>query len=178
MEAEELESLLNEDKENLKNFIKRLFEDNPNMYLSDFYMLGAVKRSYGNINGLSTLIHSRNMNATRCLLRVHLDTVLRFQAFWYVENIDQFVQKILQGESVSKFKDKLGNNLTDSYLADILSKNHPWAKMYIKICVVISIFQMHIFGMELIQKILIMESSLFKSRSKIQSILNGVGMKF
>ena len=107
------------------------------------------------------------MNATRCLLRIHLDTILRFQAFWHVENIDQFVQKILQGESVSKFKDKLGNKLTDSFLADILSRDHPWVKMYIKICVAISIFHMLIFGMELIQKILLIINSLFKLLNKI-----------
>ena len=145
MELEQIEILLNDDKKKLKDVIKRLFKDNPNLYISDFYILGAVKRNYGNINGLRTLINSKNMNATRCLLRIHLDTILRFQAFWHVENIDQFVQKILQGESVSKFKDKLGNKLTDSFLADILSRDHPWVKnVYKNLCSYIHFSHAHI----------------------------------
>lgn len=141
----ELEILLDQDKKELRNYVKKRIEINSNIYISDFLMFGAIKRNHGNINGICLLIKSRNMSAARSLLRVHLDTLLRFQAFWIVDDIENFTLEILGGKSINKFKDNLGNKLTDSYLVDLLSQRYPWVKdVYKNLCSYIHFSDAHV----------------------------------
>jgi hypothetical protein len=120
--------------------------DNGNMYQVDLLAIGAFKRSSGNIKGFKLLVESKNMAASRSLLRVQLDTFLRFSAIALVENANEFASKVLSGEQIRKLKDKLGKKMSDAYLVQTLSKEYDWLqKVYDDLCGYIHFSNKHIF---------------------------------
>jgi hypothetical protein len=98
------------------------------MYLLDFIMIGAIKRSLGLATGVRSLIESKNMTCCRALIRLQLDTVSRLLAYTYVSNPSEVATKILGGEPLYKFKSRDGNFLRDKYLIDRMAENHPWVR--------------------------------------------------
>ena len=50
------------------------------MYMLDFIVLGAVKRSLSLASGLLVLIEAKNMVCARAVLRMQLDTITRLCA--------------------------------------------------------------------------------------------------
>ena len=98
------------------------------MYVLDFIVLGAVKRSLSLASGLLTLIEAKNMVCARAVLRMQLDTIARLYAYLYVEDPEQIAKAILGGEPLSNFKSMDGKPLRDGYLVDRLSERFPWVR--------------------------------------------------
>lgn len=106
---------------------KQLLEaDGGKIFPVDLLALAAVKRCLSNTAALSMLLTDWNLLATRTVLRSHLDTPLRFSAIWLVKEPHDFAMKVLAGEHVRNLKDRHGRKMTDSYLVERLSAQHPW----------------------------------------------------
>ncbi|MBU2978786.1 hypothetical protein [Alteromonas sp. C1M14] len=120
--------------------------DNGNMYQVDLLAIGAFKRTSGNAKGFKLLVESKNMAASRSLLRVQLDTFLRFSAIALVDNANEFASKVLSGEQIRKLKDSKGKQMSDAYLVKTHSKEYDWLqKVYDDLCGYIHFSNKHIF---------------------------------
>ncbi|MBT1446059.1 hypothetical protein KJI95_16305 [Shewanella sp. JM162201] len=109
--------------------------DNGNMFPVDLLAIAAMKRTSGNMEGFITLIEAKNMAAARSLLRIQIDTFLRFSATWLVENPHDFATDVIGGKQIRNLKDINGKNMNDGYLVDVLSPEYPWLKdVYKNLC--------------------------------------------
>ena len=96
------------------------------LYPLDFLVLGAAKRYVSTAAAFRLMIENWNMICARTLLRMHIDTTLRFSAAWLVEDPHRFASEILGGERIDKMRDKKGSRLTDAYLVQLRSPDLPW----------------------------------------------------
>lgn len=96
------------------------------MYTLDFLVIGAVKRYLNNSAAFCLMIETRNMSCARALLRMHIDTALRFSAAWLVDDPQAFASKVLGGERIDKLKDKNGGKLSDAHLVKVHTMTYPW----------------------------------------------------
>lgn len=106
---------------------KRLFgKPNAPMFGLDLLAYGAIKRNLSTTTAISQMVNSWNMVSARSLLRVHIDTALRFSAAWLVEQPHEFALKVIGGDRIDKFKDRGGSRLTDAHLVEFHSAEYPW----------------------------------------------------
>lgn len=106
---------------------KDLFEcGNQAIFPLDFLTYGAIQRSFSTISAIGTLVEQSNMLAARAILRVHIDTVLRYAAAWFVDNPHEFASKVHEGKRIDKMKDSQGQQLRDKRLVELLTPDHPW----------------------------------------------------
>jgi hypothetical protein len=106
---------------------KRLFgEPDAPIYPLDFLAYGAIKRNLSTAKALTLMVVTWNMVCARSLLRVHIDTSLRFSAAWLVTNPHDFASQVVKGTRIDKLKDSKGNRLTDAHLVATRSTEHPW----------------------------------------------------
>ncbi|MGI2258929.1 hypothetical protein [Shewanella sp. GXUN23E] len=109
--------------------------DNGNMFPVDLLAIAAMKRTSGNTEGFITLIEAKNMAAARSLLRIQIDTFLRFSATWLVEKPHDFAADVIGGKQIRNLKDRNGKQMNDGYLVDVLSPEYPWLKdIYKNLC--------------------------------------------
>jgi len=90
--------------------------------------IGIVNRSLSLNYGFATLIRSDNYIAAAHLIRLHLDSYLRFHAARLVTDRDDFARRVLKGERIDRMKCKKGNFLKDVYLKEDAARYYPWMK--------------------------------------------------
>lgn len=95
-------------------------------YAVDFLAIGAIKRIMSISGGIKLLINAFNMVCARSLLRLHIDTALRFFAVFIVKEPHEFVMKVVSGEQINKMRDRSGKTMTDSYLVSKLASEYSW----------------------------------------------------
>jgi hypothetical protein len=88
----------------------------------------ALKRTLFLIEGFAQMIEDRNLVCAGALLRVQLDTALRFQAVFLVKEPREFADAILKGTRVDTLVDREGHRLTDRRLVDSAATEFPWVK--------------------------------------------------
>ncbi|OOF32802.1 hypothetical protein [Salinivibrio costicola] len=109
--------------------------DNGNMFHVDLLAIAAMKRTSGNTEGFITLIEAKNMAAARSLLRIQIDTFLRFSATWLAEKPHDFAKDVIGGKQIRNLKDRNGKKMNDGYLVEVLSPEYPWLKdVYKNLC--------------------------------------------
>lgn len=96
------------------------------MFPLDLMAFGSVKRSISTASAFRMMIESWNMVCARSLLRIHIDTALRFSAAWLVEKPHEFATCVLKGERIDKMKDKAGRRLSDAHLVEVHAPEYPW----------------------------------------------------
>ena len=102
--------------------------DGGKMFQLDIYALGCIKRSLAHCKGFATLIATKNLTCAGAIVRMQLDTLLRFYAAFLVDRPHDFASDVLGGEPVKNIKDHRGNKMHDAYLVECLSIQHPWLK--------------------------------------------------
>ncbi len=100
--------------------------DDGKLFALDILASAVVKRSLSLCAGFSSLVRSANYTSAAALLRLQLDSCLRFYAAFIVEKPHDFASKIMQGMPVRKQKDRTGHLMTDHYLVEKLSEKHEW----------------------------------------------------
>lgn len=100
-------------------------EDNFTIFPLDLLASGAVKRGVSAAGAIKVLVESSNMVSARSLLRMDVDTALRFSAAWLVENPHEFAMLAISGRSINKLKDHEGKTLTDARLVEIRALDYP-----------------------------------------------------
>jgi len=94
-------------------------------YELDFLAVAALKRSLCITSGFCTLMRAKNFVAAAPLLRLEMDTLMRFSAAWLVDDPHQFAREVIEGKQVNKLKDRSGEFMTDSRLNRICARNYP-----------------------------------------------------
>ena len=105
-----------------------LFAGKAEIFPLDLLAIAAIKRNMSTSRAIGALVRSRNMISARALLRVHLDTLLRFSAAWLVNDPHEFAMQVLRGQKIGEMKDRTGKKMRDAYLVEILSADYPWLK--------------------------------------------------
>lgn len=96
------------------------------LYPFDVLANGAIARSLSLTKGFAEMIRQRNLACAGALVRLQLDTALRFTAGWLVDNPHDFAMKVLSGTQIDRLKDRDGNRLRDKRLREGVSSAHPW----------------------------------------------------
>lgn len=130
--VQDLLALLEQDRDAMLLTGKRLIgKRNAPMFGLDLLAYGAIKRNLSTTTAISEMVNSWNMVCARSLLRVHIDTALRFSAAWLVEQPHDFALKVIGGHRIDRLKDQAGSRLTDAYLLKIRAAEYPWlSKVY------------------------------------------------
>jgi hypothetical protein len=98
------------------------------LYPVDLLALGAIKRSISTAAAFRLLIESFNMVCARSLLRMQIDTALRFFAVFLVKEPHDFAIQVLNGQQINQLKDQDGKKMTDAYLVSKLAHDYPWLR--------------------------------------------------
>ena len=96
------------------------------MYPVDLLAMGALKRTISTIAGFKLLIESSNMVCARTILRVQIDTALRFYSVFIVDDPHSYSLKILSGKQINHIKDSSGQKMRDAYLVQKLAEEYQW----------------------------------------------------
>ena len=95
---------------------------------ADLVASAVLHRSLGLIRGFCGAIRDENYLCAAPLVRIQLDNLLRFYAFFLVENPHETALRVFEGEPLRKQADKNGKKMTDRYLVEKLSQELPWVK--------------------------------------------------
>ncbi len=88
------------------------------------FVAAALHRSISLVHGFCTLIPD-NYICAASLVRLQLDSALRFSAVFLVPDQDDFAKSVSSGEAINKLKDRDGERLTDAYLVKKLNERYP-----------------------------------------------------
>lgn len=103
-----------------------IMQANSPIYISDFYVLGALKRGMALCAGFRELFKQNNYTCAATMLRLQVDTAARLYALEYVSDKGEFTGKLIAGEKFSRLKDRDGNQLRDFLIIKKLSQIAPW----------------------------------------------------
>ena len=116
-------------------------------YKVDLLAIGAIKRAISTIAGFRLLVDSWNLLCARALLRIQIDTALRFYSIYLVKEPHDFAIIVLEGQQINHLKDIYGNRMTDAYLISKLKLEYPWLpKVYKNISGYIHLSDHHYFS--------------------------------
>jgi hypothetical protein len=120
-------ALLEQDIAGMLQVGKRLFGHYTSpIYPLDLLAYGALKRNLSTAKAIAMMIQAWNMLGARSLLRVHIDTAIRFSAAWLVKDPHEFAMEVMKGARIDKLVDMSGKRLTDAHLVSIHALDHPW----------------------------------------------------
>lgn len=108
---------------------KLIAADGNNMYQMDILALAVINRSLSISSGISSMIEQGNLLCAASLIRLQIDSSLRFFASTLVEDADNFCKEVFEGKHIRKMKDKCGKAMTDSYLVEKVSERFPWVEI-------------------------------------------------
>ncbi len=77
-------------------------------------------------HGFRAMEDSKNATVAATLVRVHLDTLLRLYALWWVKDSEAFSRQVMDKGQINRMKDAKGVQMTDGYLYKRLAKIVPW----------------------------------------------------
>ncbi|RJP95141.1 MAG: hypothetical protein C4518_01530, partial [Desulfobacteraceae bacterium] len=107
---------------------------NGNVYPMDLYTFSALDRSLHNLAGFQLLLKEDNYLCALPVLRMQLDTLMRYWAFLLVDDAHDFAYEIFCGKPVKKIKDRKNKYLTDLYIVENIKKLNPWIEQVYKVC--------------------------------------------
>jgi hypothetical protein len=103
-----------------------LLADAGKMYPLDILAAATVKRSMSLCSGFSNLVRDQNYLCAASLLRLQLDSCLRFFSAFIVDKPHELAHQVLKGNPINKMKDQAGKLMTDRYLVETLGKKYEW----------------------------------------------------
>ena len=97
-----------------------------NLYQVDLFTIGAAKRTMSLAAGFDLLVRAYNLVCARALIRMQLDTTLRFSALALVADPEAFAAAVLGDQRIDQLVDREGEQLRDAYLVKKLTPLAPW----------------------------------------------------
>lgn len=118
--------------EKKENMLSRLYED-LSLLKGDTssiskYVWAATKRTLDTIKGFKLLIESENITCAKPLIRIQIDTALRFYSIFIVDDPHSYFLEILSGKQINHMQDSSCQKMRDAYLVNKLSEEYPWLK--------------------------------------------------
>ena len=95
-------------------------------YPLDMFVTAVLNRSYAHISGFRLLIGEKNLVCAGPIMRLQLDTAMRFHAAHLVGDPHEFALAVLDGKRVRDIRDATGEPMTDRYLKDQLGELYEW----------------------------------------------------
>jgi hypothetical protein len=134
------------ESEQLEAFRRMYIAYGSALYPLDLLATGALNRSLAQCSGFRALVEARNYICAASILRLQIDTALRFFAAFLVDNPHEFAGSVLKGIHVDKLKDQNGKLMRDAHLVSRLPAKFSWiAKVYEKTSGYIHLSEQHIF---------------------------------
>ncbi|MCC8535937.1 hypothetical protein ACDH70_21865 [Xanthomonas axonopodis pv. poinsettiicola] len=128
--SSKLESLLgkiDEERERHLSLGKAILEaDGCKLFSLDFLAVAALNRSLSNCSAFTQMVRAQNYLIAASLVRLQLDTFLRFFASYLVSDPHEFATSVLAGTEIRKLKDRSGVPMTDRHLVQSVSLEFPW----------------------------------------------------
>jgi hypothetical protein len=104
-------------EQELRDAIRRVaYSAGRDLFPLDFLAWPAANRSLALLHGFRHLINARNYSTAAALVRLQIDTGLRFKAAWHVENPNALATYVLDGGRLDHYRDTDGKRLTDRHL--------------------------------------------------------------
>lgn len=127
---------------------KRILEaDDSKLFKLDFLAVAAINRSLSNCTAFSQLVRANNYLVPASLVRLQLDTFLRFYASWLVNDPHEFAGSVLRGTEIRRLKDQNDKKMTDRHLVDTAASKFPWMpKVYRQASGFIHLSDKHIYS--------------------------------
>ena len=117
------------------------------LYGMDLLAVGTVNRALAHLAGFRMLIEKRNLVCAGSILRLQIDTALRFHAAFLVEKPHDFALAVLSGTPIRQMKDREGHKLTDRHLLEKLSAEAEWLpRVYRETSGYIHLSEKHLFS--------------------------------
>ena len=108
------------------------------MFVFDHFAIATLNRAAAISSAFHNLVNEFNMIAAGALVRIHLDTALRYFASHLVDDCNTFAESVIRGERIDRMVDRDGSRLTDFHLSTEFEKRKPgirdlyeWACRYI-----------------------------------------------
>jgi hypothetical protein len=114
--------------ESLSSDLAKYIPAGSGLYTTDFLVLAAAKRTLSLGRAFLAMMEVPNFGVAAALLRMQLDTALRFSALACVKSQDDFAMAMLRGDRIDKMVSNSGQRLTDKFLVGCLSKAVPWVE--------------------------------------------------
>lgn len=112
------------------------------------YTLAVLNRSMSIIEGYLTLLETKNFISISPLIRIHLDSLIRFNALLISDSANETAKLISKGKKIFEIKDREGKPMNDGYLVSRLNIDYDWVKnVYDRTCGYVHFSGQHIFDM-------------------------------
>ncbi|MBV2127574.1 hypothetical protein [Arsukibacterium indicum] len=126
---EEKLAALGELQKNFESVGRELFEAcEGQLFPADALFLASCNRALQVLHGFMLILRNNGYSCGVALLRIQLDSILRLHGITLTADPHDSANKVIQGEKLSKIKDKAGRQLSDAYLVDRLTEINPWLK--------------------------------------------------
>lgn len=89
------------------------------------YLAGTCEYSMRIVDGLISMLQSRNFVCAAQLLRAQIGVCMRTLAFLVCEDTDTFIKTFSNNGQINKLKDSSGKKLTDGRLKELLNQFDP-----------------------------------------------------
>jgi hypothetical protein len=120
---------MDEDKEHLVGLTFDMWKAAEGaVYTLDLFANGAIHRSLALGKGFRSLVSNFNLLCAGAILRMQLDTALRFHAAYLAPQAFDFANAVLRGEEIRKLKDRNNQQMHDANLVKSLMRFHPWVE--------------------------------------------------
>jgi hypothetical protein len=116
----------------------------------DFLAWAAISRSISNIDGFLSMVEQNNYVLANSIIRLQLDTILRFFSVHLVNTPHDHAMRILKGEKINKIKDRNNKQMTDRHLYETFAavEKLDWVKsVYERSSGYIHLSKNHIFSL-------------------------------
>lgn len=91
----------------------------------ELYLAGTCEYSMRIVDGLISMLQSRNFVCAAQLLRAQIGVCMRTLAFLVCEDTNTFIKTFLNNGQINKLKDSSGKKLTDGRLKELLNQFDP-----------------------------------------------------
>jgi hypothetical protein len=88
--------------------------------------MGVGRRAVALSSGFRVMVKQCNSLCAMPMVRMQLDTAIRFYAGFFVADHQQFCCDVLDGKQINKMKSREGSIMHDSYLVERVAKKNPW----------------------------------------------------
>ena len=113
----------------------------------DLLAWAAANRTASLLHAFRGLLEARNFWAAAAVLRMQIDTLVRFRAAWHVADPHDYAAQVLRGVRINRLKDRDGKLLTDKHLVQIARSDAPWIeRVYDETSGFVHLSSVHIFA--------------------------------
>lgn len=96
------------------------------LFPCDAVYFSILNRSLELFDGFVLLMKNNNYGCGMALLRIQLDSVLRFYGVLHTVDPLETAHAMLNGTKLSSLKDRKGKKLKDVYLVELMGKDNSW----------------------------------------------------